>query len=102
MEIPMSLRRSLFAGLFAAVAFAMVPGVDGLMSTSALAACDPGDKIDGTTAADAKRRIEAQGYTQVKVIRKGCDSYWHATAVKNGVGGRIVLSPQGQVMPEGE
>jgi hypothetical protein len=97
----MSLRRSLFVVLVAGVAFAMAPGVGGL-GTSALAACDPGDKVDGTTAADAKKRIEAQGYTQVKVLRKGCDSYWHATAVKNGVGGRVVLSPQGQVMPEGE
>ena len=97
----MSIRRSLLAALVAAVAFAVVPGAGG-SSGAAQAACDPGDKIDNVTADQARRRIEAQGYTQVKMIRKGCDSYWHATAVKNGVGGRVVLSPQGQVMPEGE
>jgi hypothetical protein len=97
----MTLRRSLFVVLVAAAAFALAPGANGF-SNGALAACDPGDKIDSTTAAQAKKRIEAQGYTQVKMIKKGCDSYWHATAVKNGIGGRVVLSPQGQVTPEGE
>jgi len=96
----MSIRRSLIAVLVAAVAVAIAPDIGGF--GSAQAACDPGDKIDGTTAADAKKRIEAQGYTQVKALRKGCDNFWHATAVKGGVAGRVVLSPQGQVTPEGE
>jgi hypothetical protein len=101
MEIPMSIRRSLLAVLVAAAAFAVVPGTGALIA-SAQAACDPEDKPDSSTAAQAKKRIEAQGYTQVKVIKKGCDNYWHAMAVKGGVAGRVVLSPQGQVAAEGE
>jgi len=70
--------------------------------SNASAACDPTDRVDGTTAAHAKRMIERAGYTQVRVIRKGCDNYWHATAVSNAYSGRVVLSPSGEVRPEGE
>lgn len=63
--------------------------------------CLPGDKIDGSTAEQAKAKFEAAGYSAVKIIRKGCDNFWHGSGVYGGVPGFMVLSPDGKVMPEG-
>lgn len=70
--------------------------------TAATAACDPGERLDGTTAEHAKRMIERAGFVQVRILRKGCDNYWHAMAAKEGYAGRVVLAPTGEVMPENE
>lgn len=67
---------------------------------TAQAACDPGDRIDGTTAAWAAGKAKEAGYTNVTMERKGCDNYWHGVASKDGQTGRIVVSPDGEVMPE--
>ena len=67
----------------------------------AWSACSPNDKIDSSTAANAKKAIEAAGYEQVRVLKKGCDNYWHGTARKDGAAGNVVLSPEGQVVVEG-
>jgi hypothetical protein len=66
-----------------------------------LAACDPGDRIDGTTATETRRKIEAAGYSQVRDLMKGCDNYWHASAVKDGIRENVVVTPQGEVWPDG-
>ena len=34
--------------------------------------------------------------------RKGCDNFWHGVAVKDGQQTRIVVSPEGEVRPEGD
>ena len=52
--------------------------------TAAHAACDPDEKVDATTAAQAKKRAEGAGYSQVRMDHKGCDSVWHGTGTKNG------------------
>lgn len=65
------------------------------------AACDAEDKIDKSTAADARKKIEGAGYRKVANLKKGCDNYWHATAEKNGTAVFVVLSPQGEVIEEG-
>jgi len=70
-------------------------------SPEALAACDAGTKIDGSTEATATRLIKIADYKDVKGLKKGCDSFWHATASKDGVVRKISLSPQGIVMVEG-
>ncbi|HVJ43612.1 MAG TPA: PepSY domain-containing protein [Dongiaceae bacterium] len=71
-------------------------------ATILLADCEAGVKIDGTSLEQTKKRIEAAGYTQVKDLKKGCDNVWHGTAVnKDGVGGNVMVTPQGEVMPEG-
>ncbi len=67
----------------------------------AWAACSPGDKIDDTTADQAKQKIEAAGYDQVTGLKKGCDNYWHAIAIKDGASVGVVVSPTGEVMTEG-
>jgi len=64
--------------------------------------CAPEDKIDSSTLPQAKKKMEAAGYTKVQDLRKGCDNYWHATAMKGGSQVFIVLSPAGQVMQEGD
>jgi hypothetical protein len=69
---------------------------------AAYAACLPGDRVDGSTAAQAKERMQAAGYSNVRDLKKGCDNYWHGIAVKNGADVHVVLAPQGQVMTEGD
>lgn len=80
----------------------MLPAASEAASIIQLASCEAGVKIDGTTAEQAKKRIEAAGYTQVKDLSKGCDNVWHGNAVnKDGVAGNVMVTPQGEVMPEG-
>lgn len=67
----------------------------------ASAACDAGVKIDGSTAATATKMIKTADYKDVKGLKKGCDSFWHATASKDGIVRKISLSPQGIVTVEG-
>jgi len=62
--------------------------------------CDPGDKPDNSTAADAKKKLEAAGYTQVRELKKGCDNVWHAKAVKGTQAVNVALTPQGQAFVE--
>lgn len=68
--------------------------------SEALAACLPGEVLDDTTVADARTKIEAAGFEQVKDLRKGCDNFWHATAMKDGQAVRVVLTPDGKVIVE--
>jgi hypothetical protein len=64
--------------------------------------CEPGDKIDATTAVQARKKIEAAGYRKVSDLKKGCDNSWHGTAEKDGSRVHVVLNPQGLVLPEGD
>ena len=66
----------------------------------AYAGCTHGERIDGSTASDAQRKIKAAGYTNVTDLTKGCDNFWHGTAMQNGRTLGVVLSPEGQVMVE--
>jgi hypothetical protein len=68
----------------------------------AQAACAPGDRIDDTTADWAMEKAAAAGYSGVTMERKGCDNFWHGVASKDGQTGRIVVSPAGEVTPEGD
>ncbi|MBI2255066.1 MAG: hypothetical protein HYU58_10645 [Proteobacteria bacterium] len=63
--------------------------------------CTNGEKIDASTAEQALAKFKAAGYSDVQILQKGCDNYWHATGIKGGQSGNIVLSPTGEVMPEG-
>jgi hypothetical protein len=72
------------------------------LSGAASAACMAGDKIDKTTATDAKKKIEAAGYAKVSGLMKACDNFWHGKAMKAGAAVNVVLSPQGEVMTEGD
>lgn len=88
----------LMAAALAAVAFGIGPQI----TASALAQnnCEYGERIDGTTAADAKRKFAAAGFPTVRSLKKGCDNYWHGIAERNGQELGVVLSPEGTVMQE--
>ena len=62
--------------------------------------CEPGEKTDNSTATDAKKKMEAAGYAQVRDLKKGCDNVWHAKAAKGGQAVNLALTPQGQVFIE--
>ena len=98
--------RTTFRGLGLAilsVGVFMVPTIGGPPSlTAAYAICLPGERIDGTTAQMAQRRIESAGYSNVQMEHKGCDNVWHGFASRGGTSGRVAVSPSGEVMPEGD
>lgn len=89
-------RWSLVAAVLALSAAGFVPSV--VMASS----CEPTDKIDGSTVETARKKIEKAGYSQVRSLKKGCDNFWHGTAVRDGKTVNVALSPQGTVMAEGE
>ena len=67
----------------------------------ALADCMAGDRIDSSTAQQAAVKMQNAGYRAMHDLKKGCDNYWHALAMREGQQVQIVLSPAGNVMPEG-
>jgi hypothetical protein len=69
---------------------------------TAQAACDPGTRVDGSTADDARRKMMSAGFRQVRDLRKGCDSAWHGIASKDGAQTRVVLTPDGKVQIEND
>ena len=86
-----------------AAALMIAPPVFGPVSlTAARAACEPGEKVDATTAAQAKKRAESAGYSEVHMEHKGCDSVWHGTAMKDGAAVHLAVLPSGEVQPEGD
>ena len=62
--------------------------------------CAPGDKIDATTANDARQKLEAAGYTDVTALMKGCDNVWHGQARSNGNQVNVMVAPDGTVHQE--
>lgn len=68
----------------------------------AQAACAANEKIDSSTAEQARKKIEAAGFREVRDLNKSCANHWHGKAMKDGQPVRVVLSPQGQVQTEGD
>ena len=62
--------------------------------------CAPTDKIDGSTANDARKKLEAAGYTDVTGLMKGCDNVWHGQARLNGAPVYVMVAPDGSVHQE--
>ena len=81
-----------------ALAYALAP----LARAEQIAACDPGTKIDGSTAGDARKKMEKAGYRKITDLHKGCDNSWHGKAEKDGQPVNVVLNPEGNVLPEGD
>ena len=63
--------------------------------------CAATDKIDGSTANDARKKFEAAGYTDVTALYKGCDNVWHGQARSSGNAVNVVIGPDGVVRQEG-
>jgi hypothetical protein len=72
------------------------------MVNDALAACAASDPVNNTTAEDATRAMQKAGYTQIKILAKGCDNAWHASAMLNGQPVFVVWNREGQVVTEGD
>lgn len=92
---------ALSGGLLAGAASAQEAGQSG----SALVAapgCHFGEVIDGSTADDARRRIEAAGFVGVHGLKKSCDNFWHGQAILAGRPVNVALSPTGSVMLESD
>lgn len=90
-------------GRLSLVAAVLVLGSVGPLPSAAWASpCEAGDKIDGSSVETARQKIEKAGYRQVRNLKKGCDNFWHGTAVKDGKTVNIVLSVQGSVTVEGD
>jgi hypothetical protein len=64
--------------------------------------CHFGEVIDDSTADDARRKIEAAGYTDVHALKKSCDNFWHGKATLIGRPVNVVLSPSGKIMLESD
>lgn len=64
--------------------------------------CHFGEVIDGSTADDARRKIEAAGFSSVHALKKSCDNFWHGEATLAGRPVNVVLSPTGKVMLESD
>lgn len=88
-------------GIGQALADNAVPTQPTDLSTQSGNNCSNGEAIDGSTAEQAIAKFKAAGYSDVQILEKGCDNFWHATGTLDGQSGNIVLSPSGEVMPEG-
>ena len=74
---------------------------DALSAEYADQACRTDDTgTDGPTRAEAEERILAQGYSEVRILAKGCDNAWHALAFAEGDPVNVVVTPQGTVLTE--
>ncbi len=63
--------------------------------------CAATDKIDGSTANDARQKMEAAGFTDVTALYKGCDNVWHGQARSSGNAVNVMVGPDGVVRQEG-
>jgi hypothetical protein len=63
--------------------------------------CAATDKIDGSTANDARQKMEAAGFTDVTALYKGCDNVWHGQARASGNAVNVMVGPDGVVRQEG-
>jgi hypothetical protein len=72
------------------------------ISVARASGCEAGEKIDGSTADTAKKKIAAAGFLKIHELKKSCDNFWHAIAMGDGAEVRVVLTPQGKVMREGD
>ena len=63
--------------------------------------CHFGEQIDGTTADQAAKHVQAAGYSSVTGLKKSCDNNWHGQAMMNGAPVNVMITPDGRVVQEG-
>jgi hypothetical protein len=63
--------------------------------------CHFGERIDSTTADEARKHAQAAGYTSVSGLKKSCDNNWHGHAMLNGTAVNVMITPEGRVVQEG-
>jgi len=91
------------AGIAAGALFlALAIGSTPIFVSHALAGCDAGERVDKTTADDARKKMAAAGFSDLHDFKKGCDNAWHAQGMHNGKAVNVVLLPTGVVMEESD
>ncbi len=79
----------------AAILFASVVAAGSLSVQARADSCLPTDVIDGSTADQAAQKMQSAGFVQPRDLKKGCDNYWYAHAMQNGMPVDVVLPPGG-------
>jgi len=90
--------KAVLAALAAAAVLTLAPAP--LPMHVAQAACEPGTKVDSTTADQTRKKLEGAGYRKVRDLKKGCDNTWHATAEKDGAATGVAVTAKGEIYPE--
>jgi len=91
------------AGIAAGALFlALAAGATPKLVGHAIAGCEPGVRVDSSTADDARKKMMAAGYRDLHDFKKGCDNAWHAQGTKDGKTVNVVLLPTGHVMEESD
>jgi hypothetical protein len=89
--------RASLGAAFALVLFAGVIAFAPRLTSDARAdPCLATDKIDGSTAEQAMKTMEAAGYMRPHGLKKGCDNFWYGQATKEGMAVDVVLPLGGQ------
>lgn len=88
--------------LFSSVAFAQMPSQNGPANPAVKGMHDnnasmPVAGANSFTKGEAKKQIEAKGYTHVMSLKKGKDGVWRGMAMKDGQKGPISVDYQGNV-----
>ena len=96
-----------YAAIFAATMLVAVPSFAQTSSTTPPAVANPHDTAKTTAApvagknsftmAEAKKRIEAKGYTQVSGLMQDNQSIWRGKAMKAGQSVGVALDYQGNI-----
>jgi hypothetical protein len=97
----MQLKIGIIAAALAVVAVAAGPQHP-LSVSVANAGCGYGERIDASSAADAMHKLQAEGYRDVRDLKKGCDNFWYGYANKDGREEHVSLSPAGEVQVQHE
>jgi hypothetical protein len=96
-----SMKPALAALIAAGIAFALPASAqNATVSPQPGNNCAATDKIDGSTAEQAKAKLEASGYTDITGLNKGCDNVWHAQARNGGNPVNVMVAPDGSVNQE--
>ena len=81
---------------------AVAAGATLMPASHANAGCGPGERVDSSTADEARKKMMAAGYTDLHDFKKGCDNVWHAQGTKQGKPANVVLLTNGRVMEESD
>jgi hypothetical protein len=64
--------------------------------------CHFGEQIDSSTAEDVRQILSQAGYTSITGLKKSCDNNWHGIATLNGTTTRVMITPEGRIVHEGD
>jgi hypothetical protein len=87
--------------LFIAITVLTLSAGTGIAYADEALGCPAGTKIDASSIDSARTKIKKAGFENIQALKKGCDNFWHGTALENGAPVNVALTPQGQVLKEG-